>query len=206
MVGLLRAQTWHGVVWLGGTTATEGGGGAPARRCAGLELTELEQRALEDAVGCWGGGGAVAVVLEWPGVSCSRLWRRRSCGSSAAALAGAADGEEGAGNETEGAGRCGRVLAGLRPCPGAAWPARSGRWRRAAAAGDTRRTKPETGRPCSFAIQFASEPVQCLTTSFVADFSANPSLQRANSLHRNDRPMYQLQLLFKDRVPILNVN
>ena len=71
---------------------------------------------------------------------------------------------------------------------------------------DTRRTKPETGRPCSFAIEFAREPVQCLTTSFVADFSANPSLQRANSLHRNDRPMYQLQLLFKDRVPILNVN
>ena len=55
-------------------------------------------------------------------------------------------------------------------------------------------------------VQFISEPVQCLTTSFVADFSANPSLQRANSLHRNDRPMYQLQLLFKDRVPILNVN
>ena len=26
----------------------------------------------------------------------------------------------------------GRTLAGLRPCPGAAWPARSGRWRRAA--------------------------------------------------------------------------
>ena len=114
MVGLLRAQTWHGVVWLGGTTATEGGGGAPARRCAGLELTELEQRALEDAVGCWGGGGAVAVVLEWPGASYARLWRRRSCGSSAAALAGAADGEGGAGNETEGAGRCGRVLATLR--------------------------------------------------------------------------------------------
>ena len=81
MVGLLRAQTWPGVVWLGGTTATEGGGRAPARRCAGLELTELEQRALEDAVGCWGGGGAVAVVLEWPGTS----WRGYGDGGAARA-------------------------------------------------------------------------------------------------------------------------
>ena len=46
---------------------------APAKACALLRLTELEQRALEDAVGCWGGGGAVAVVLEWPGASCARL-------------------------------------------------------------------------------------------------------------------------------------
>jgi len=37
-------------------------GGAPARLCAGLELTEHRQRALGEAVGCWGGGGAVAVM------------------------------------------------------------------------------------------------------------------------------------------------
>jgi len=110
MVGLLRAQTWHGVVWLGGTTATEGGGGAPARRCAGLELTELEQRALEDAVGCWGGGGAVAVVLEWPGASCARLWRRRSGGRSAVAAAR----KNGRGEAKWSAGRLGRTLATLR--------------------------------------------------------------------------------------------
>ena len=39
-----------------------GDGGAPARLCAGLELTEHRQRALGEAVGCWGGGGAVAVM------------------------------------------------------------------------------------------------------------------------------------------------
>ena len=39
-------------------------GGAPARLCAGLELTEHRQRALGEAVGCWGGGGAVAVVAK----------------------------------------------------------------------------------------------------------------------------------------------
>ena len=37
-------------------------GGAPARLCAGLELTEHRQRALGEVVGCWGGGGAVAVM------------------------------------------------------------------------------------------------------------------------------------------------
>ena len=67
MVGLLRAQTWPGVVWLGGTTATEGGGGAPARRCAGLELTEPEQRALAGAGSFWEDGDAVAVAKEQRG-------------------------------------------------------------------------------------------------------------------------------------------
>ena len=76
-----------------------------------LTLTEREWRAREEAVVRWEDGGAMLVVLEWLGASCARLWRRRSCENSAAALAGAADGEGGAGNETEGAGRCGRVLA-----------------------------------------------------------------------------------------------
>ena len=50
------------MVGLGPTTATEGGGGAPASLRAALWLTELYQRALGEAVGCWGGGGAVVVM------------------------------------------------------------------------------------------------------------------------------------------------
>ena len=42
--------------------ATEGGGGAPVSLHAMLELTELYQRALGEAVGCWGGGGAIVVM------------------------------------------------------------------------------------------------------------------------------------------------
>ena len=36
-----------------------------------LALTECGQRAREEAVLCWGGGGARAVVMEWLDVS----WR-----------------------------------------------------------------------------------------------------------------------------------
>ena len=32
-----------------------------------LWLTKLCQRALEEAVGCWGGGGAVVVMEKWRG-------------------------------------------------------------------------------------------------------------------------------------------
>jgi len=63
----VRALSWPRVVWLGGTTATEGGVGALARRCAGLELTELEQRALAGAGSCWEDGDAVAVAKEQRG-------------------------------------------------------------------------------------------------------------------------------------------
>jgi len=41
-----------------------GDGGAPARLCAGRELTEHWQQALGEAVGCWGGSGAVAVMAK----------------------------------------------------------------------------------------------------------------------------------------------
>ena len=53
-------------------------------------------------------------------------------------------------------------------------------------------------------VQFISEPVQCLTTSFVADFPANPSLQSIRRLNKIYSPMYQLQLLFNDRALIRN--
>ena len=52
-----------------------GGGGAPVRRCAGLELTELEQRALAGAGSRWEGGDAVAVMNGWLSASLSWLWR-----------------------------------------------------------------------------------------------------------------------------------
>ena len=80
------------------------------RRCAGLELTELEQRALAGVGSCWEDGDAVAVMEKRLGAACAvnddggiavpRLqllrasgWRRRSreC-------------------KTEGADRSGRVL------------------------------------------------------------------------------------------------
>ena len=38
------------------------GSGAPASLRAALWLTKLYQRALGEAVGCWGGGGAVVVM------------------------------------------------------------------------------------------------------------------------------------------------
>ena len=104
------------------------------------------------------------------------------------------------------AGRLGRTLAGLRPRPGAAWPTRTERWRRVAVAGDTRRAKPETGRPLNVAIQFVSDPMLCLTASLHGELSAKPKLQRASDLHDLCSPMYQLQLWFKYLVLIRNRN
>ena len=43
------------------------GGGAPASLRAALWLTKLYQRALGEAVGCWGGGGVVVVMEKWRG-------------------------------------------------------------------------------------------------------------------------------------------
>jgi len=53
-------------------------------------------------------------------------------------------------------------------------------------------------------VQFISEPVQCLTTSFVADFPANPSLQSIRRLNKIYSPMYQLQLWLREYVQIRN--
>ena len=116
------------------------------------------------------------VVLEWLGAGYARLWRRRSCGRSAAAAAGKKGRQKGNGS----AGRLGRTLAVMKARPGAAWPARTEHWRRAAVAGDTRRAKPETGRPFNVAIQSVSDPMLCLTASFRNDLSANRRILRAN--------------------------
>ena len=69
----------------------------------------------------------------------------------------------GCGCEKEGRGSakmgCGWVRAGagdLKAHPGAAWPARTEQRRRAAVAGDTRRAKPEAGRPLTSRFSFVS--------------------------------------------------
>ena len=53
-------------------------------------------------------------------------------------------------------------------------------------------------------VQFVSEPVQCLTTGFVADFPANPLLQSIRRLNKIYSPMYQLQLWLREYVQIRN--
>ena len=79
-------------------------------------------------MGCWGDGGAMAVVLEWPGASCARLWRRRSCESSAAAAAR----KKGHGEAKLERGWV-RVSAGVKKArPGASWPGWAEQRRRAA--------------------------------------------------------------------------
>ena len=92
---LLLALSWPAVVRLGLATATEGGGGAPVRRCTALGLTELGQRALGEAMWCWGDGGGISVMEEWPDkpvagndgggercCSCGRYERRRGADSA----------------------------------------------------------------------------------------------------------------------------
>ena len=142
----------------------------------------------------------MVVVLEWLGTGCARLWRWRSCGRSAAAAAE----KKGRRERNGSAGWLGRALATLRPRSGAAWPTRTERWRRAAVAEDTRRAKPETGRPLNVAIQFISDPMLCLTASLHGELAAKPKLQRASDLHDLCSPMYQLQLWFKYLVLIRN--
>ena len=135
---------------------------APAKACALLWLTKLEQRTREEVVGCWGASGATAVKNGRLVASCARLWRRRSCGRSATAAARKKGGQKRNGS-SEGVGR---TLAGLRPRPGASWPARTDRRRRVAVSRATRRAVSETGRPLCRSIQFISDPMLCLTVGF----------------------------------------
>ena len=107
----MRALSWPGVVWLGGTTATEGGGGAPARRCAGLELTELEQRAQAGAGSCWEVGDAVAVMEKRLGVACAINDDGGAAGARRLCLRVLRTAKEERENETQGADGSGRLLA-----------------------------------------------------------------------------------------------
>ena len=108
---------------------------APAKACALLRLTELEQRAKGDVGSCWGVGGAIAVAEEQRG----RAAVGNGAGGSGAGMAAAAGEEEGRGNEKWSVEGVGRTLAVMKARPGASWPARTERWRRVAVAGDTRR-------------------------------------------------------------------
>ena len=151
-------------------TMTDHGGEAPASLNARRWLTKLEQRTREEVVGCWGASGATAMKNGRLVASCARLWRRRSCGRSAAAAARKKGGQKRNGS-SEGVGR---TLAGLRPRPGASWPARTDRRRRAAVSRATRRPRPDGGRPLNQPIQFVSRERRCLTARFQVDISANP--------------------------------
>ena len=95
-----------------------------------------EQWVAEKTVKLGGGAGVARRGLR-AAMATAELQR------SAAAAAGKKGRQKGNGS----AGRLGRVLAVMKARPGAAWPARSGRWRRAAVAGDTRRAMSEAGRP-----------------------------------------------------------
>ena len=84
-----------------------------------LTLTELEWRAREEAVGRWGASCAAAVKNGWLGASL-RGYGDGEGGTSSLQRCGEEEGRE---KRKEGAGRLGQVLAGLRPRPGASWPA-----------------------------------------------------------------------------------
>ena len=59
----------------------------------------------------------------------------------------------------------------LKPRSGASWPARSGRWRRAAVAADTRRAGSAGDRPLTMSIQFVSNEVPSLTMCFTIELT-----------------------------------
>ena len=94
-------------------------GGAPASLYALRWLTKYCQRAREEAVGRWGASGATAVKNGWLGASL-RGYGDGGGGASSLQRCGEEEGRE---KRKEGAGRLGLVLAGLRPRPGASWPA-----------------------------------------------------------------------------------
>ena len=126
--------------------------------------------ALVDAAGFQGGGGATAVMLEWPGASCARLWRRRSYGSSAAAAA-----------RKKGHGEAklerGWVRAGagvMKAHPGASWPGWAEQRRCATVFPSTRRPRPDGGRPLNQPVQFVRRDRSSLTAGFREDLSYNP--------------------------------
>ena len=123
-------------------------------------------------------------------------------GSAARAREGAGEGESWRGRvEME------RAHAGVKKArPGALWPARTERWRRAAVVNSTRRLYSDAGRPLCRSIQLVQTRTGRLTACFLVDLSTNPWLLRANLLNKFRRPKYQLQMLFNDLVLIRNRN
>ena len=110
-------------------------------RCGGLPSWNSGQ---------WGTSrvaGVTVVLLRWRRSSEDELSSVMAPAALGAGMAAAAGEEEGRGNEKRSAEGVGRTLAGLRPHPGASWPARTDQRRRAAVSRATRRAKPEAGRP-----------------------------------------------------------
>ena len=102
-------MAWGGLVrWDHGDG---GGGGALVRRCAGLELTELEQRALAGAGSCWEDGDAVAVMEKRLGAACAVNDDGGAAGARRLCLRVLRTAKEERKNETEGADGSGRLLA-----------------------------------------------------------------------------------------------
>ena len=81
------------------------------RRCAGLELTELEQRALGDVGSCWEDGDVVAVMEKRLGAACAINDDGGAAGAQRLRLRVLRTAKEERESETEGADGSGRVLA-----------------------------------------------------------------------------------------------
>ena len=100
---------WGGLVrWDNGNG---GGGGAPVRWCAGLELTELEQRVLAGAGSCWKDGDVVAVMEKRLGAACAVNDDGGAAGARRLCLRVLRTAKEERESETEGADGSGRVVA-----------------------------------------------------------------------------------------------
>ena len=79
--------------------------------CTALALTELEQRALGEAMGCWGDGGGIAVMKERLGAACAINDDGGATGARRLRLRVLRTAKEERESETKGADGSGRVLA-----------------------------------------------------------------------------------------------
>ena len=153
-------------------------------------------------MGCWGDGGAMAVVLEWLGVSCARLWQRRSCESSAAAAAR----KKGRGKAKMERGWV-RAGAGVKKArPGASWPTRTDRRQRAADSHATRRQcSAPVGHRNGDSVRQTSNR-SCLTARFADVRSLKPCSKIEIRQQQTCRSKYHLQLLLRQHTLIRNIN
>jgi len=110
-------------------------GGTPASLHALRWLTGLCQRARGETMGCWGDGGAITVAKEQRGRAGDGYGDGGGAGRARLSLRRGRRSRKW--EMKRGATRAN--AGGVKARSGAAWPARSGRWRRAAVAGDTRR-------------------------------------------------------------------
>ena len=79
--------------------------------CTALALIELEQRALGEAMGCWGDGGGIAVMKERLGAACAVNDDGGAAGARRLRLRVLRTVKEERESETKSTDRGGRVLA-----------------------------------------------------------------------------------------------